>query len=107
MEEVGRCVAVRAGKGDSTWITFVGDSNQRQKIHSFLDFLPPDLTYSFYLGDEQVREGKGRDNWEAFSYIIFSLCHFLNANLLKLSLILNYLNPSVPLQSLSPVTLFL
>ncbi|XP_063887410.1 uncharacterized protein LOC135114984 isoform X2 [Scylla paramamosain] len=54
VKDAGRCVAVRAAKGASTWIAFVGDSNQRQKIHSFLDFLPPDLAYSFYLGDKQV-----------------------------------------------------
>ena len=54
LKEAGSCVAVRAAKGTSTWIAFIGDSNQRQKIHSFLDFLPPDLTYSFYLGDTQV-----------------------------------------------------
>ncbi|MPC57490.1 hypothetical protein E2C01_051471 [Portunus trituberculatus] len=54
VKEAGRCVAARTAKGASTWITFIGDSNQRQKIHSFLDFLPPDLTYFFYLGDKQV-----------------------------------------------------
>ncbi|XP_063887406.1 uncharacterized protein LOC135114983 isoform X2 [Scylla paramamosain] len=54
VEEVGRCVAVRAAKGASTWITFVGDSNGRQKVHSFLGFLPADLTYSYYLENEQV-----------------------------------------------------
>lgn len=54
VQEAGHCVAVRAAKGASTWIAFVGDSNQRQKIHSFLDFLPPELVYFFYLGDKQV-----------------------------------------------------
>ncbi|XP_050688590.1 uncharacterized protein LOC126981514 [Eriocheir sinensis] len=52
--ETGECVAARAARGASTWIAFVGDSNQRQKVHSFLDFLPRDLAYSYYLGDEQV-----------------------------------------------------
>ncbi|MPC93755.1 hypothetical protein E2C01_088896 [Portunus trituberculatus] len=55
VEEMDRCVAVRAAKGTSTWITFVGDSNQRQKLHSLFAFMPEDLTYSYYLGNEQVR----------------------------------------------------
>lgn len=55
--EVGTCVAARASRGASTWITFIGDSNQRQKIHSFLDFLPQNLNYSYLLDDEEVRSG--------------------------------------------------
>lgn len=56
VEAAGRCVAVRAAKGASTWIAFVGDSNGRQKLHSILSFLPADLTYSYYLGKEQVSQ---------------------------------------------------
>ena len=72
VEEVERCVAVRAAKGASTWITFVGDSNQRQKVHSFFGFLPADLTYSYYLGNEQVRgNDAGGFPWQYIFFLFF------------------------------------
>ncbi|XP_063596210.1 uncharacterized protein LOC134773063 [Penaeus indicus] len=52
--DLGSCSAKRATQGKKTWIAFVGDSNGRQKVHSFLTFLPPDLDYVYFLGDKQV-----------------------------------------------------
>ncbi|XP_071548367.1 uncharacterized protein [Panulirus ornatus] len=52
--DAGRCTTARAVEGRKTWIAFVGDSNQRQKTHSFLDFLPSDLMYTYYLGNKKV-----------------------------------------------------
>ncbi|KAG7161830.1 uncharacterized protein LOC121874669 [Homarus americanus] len=54
MEDVVQCSSARAAVGSKTWIAFVGDSNGRQKVNSFLSFLPPELTYTFYLGDTEV-----------------------------------------------------
>ncbi|XP_042889192.1 uncharacterized protein LOC122264382 [Penaeus japonicus] len=48
------CSQARSSRGHKTWIAFVGDSNCRQKVHSILSFLPPDLEYTFFLGDRQV-----------------------------------------------------
>ncbi|XP_042205724.1 uncharacterized protein LOC121854969 [Homarus americanus] len=53
-KDVERCSAARAAKGKKTWIAFVGDSNQRQKVYSLMRFLPPELMYTFYLGNKQV-----------------------------------------------------
>lgn len=53
--EVGQCVASRKTKGGTnTWIAFVGDSNMRQKMHTFITFLPYHLHYTYYLGNKQV-----------------------------------------------------
>lgn len=54
-EEVEECTKTRAARGASTWITFIGDSNMRQKIHSFLKFLPKELKYTYLLGKQQVK----------------------------------------------------
>lgn len=57
--EVGQCVAARKTKdGTNTWIAFVGDSNMRQKLHTFMTFLPPNLHYTYYLGNKQVSREK-------------------------------------------------
>ncbi|KAK7077015.1 hypothetical protein SK128_015543 [Halocaridina rubra] len=53
-EDVGQCSVKRIASGSSTWIALVGDSTVRFKLHEFLNFLPPDLTYSFFLGDREV-----------------------------------------------------
>ncbi|XP_050688659.1 uncharacterized protein LOC126981520 [Eriocheir sinensis] len=61
-EEVGRCLAARRrARRLPTWLAFYGDSNMRQKmmvvVHSFL---PPDLSYRYFLNDSQVT----RDSFE-------------------------------------------
>ncbi|KAK8402078.1 hypothetical protein O3P69_001283 [Scylla paramamosain] len=55
-EEVGRCLAAKRGtSGTNTWIAFFGDSNMRQKMEALTEwFLPPGLTYTYYLNDTQV-----------------------------------------------------
>ncbi|KAK3875662.1 hypothetical protein Pcinc_019472 [Petrolisthes cinctipes] len=55
-KEVEECSRTRAARGASTWITFIGDSNQRLKVHSFLNFLPLGLNYKFYLGKQEVSQ---------------------------------------------------
>nr|XP_027239244.1 uncharacterized protein LOC113830238 [Penaeus vannamei] len=52
--DLSSCSAARSSRGKKTWIAFVGDSNGRQKVHSFLYFLPPDLEYTFFLGEQKV-----------------------------------------------------
>ncbi|XP_063596143.1 uncharacterized protein LOC134773003 [Penaeus indicus] len=52
--DLGSCSAARSSQGKKTWIAFVGDSNGRQKVHSFVYFLPPDLEYTFFLGEQVV-----------------------------------------------------
>lgn len=54
-KEVEECTRTRAARGASTWFTFVGDSNMRQKLHSFLGFLPQELKYTYFLGKQQVK----------------------------------------------------
>nr|XP_045623384.1 uncharacterized protein LOC123773624 [Procambarus clarkii] len=55
---VAQCSAARAARGARTWVAFVGDSNQRQKIHSFMSFLPPELTYTYFLGNKEVTQAE-------------------------------------------------
>nr|XP_053644280.1 uncharacterized protein LOC128696872 [Cherax quadricarinatus] len=52
--ELEACTAARRARGATTWVAFVGDSTMRQKIHSFLSFLPPQLTYTYLIGDTEV-----------------------------------------------------
>ncbi|XP_042889249.1 uncharacterized protein LOC122264428 [Penaeus japonicus] len=54
LPDLGSCSAARSAQGKKTWIAFVGDSNGRQKVHTFVYFLPPDLEYTFFLGEQQV-----------------------------------------------------
>nr|XP_053644279.1 uncharacterized protein LOC128696871 [Cherax quadricarinatus] len=54
--ELEACTAARRARGATTWVAFVGDSTMRQKIHSFLSFLPPQLTYTYLIGDTEVTE---------------------------------------------------
>ncbi|XP_069173005.1 uncharacterized protein [Procambarus clarkii] len=52
--EVGACSAARKAAGTSTWVALIGDSSQRQKMHSFLSFLPQELTYTYFIGEREV-----------------------------------------------------
>ncbi|KAK3867567.1 hypothetical protein Pcinc_026983 [Petrolisthes cinctipes] len=54
MDELRQCVAARTQGGTNTWIAFVGDSNMRQKFHTFISLLPTHLHYTYYLGQKQV-----------------------------------------------------
>lgn len=53
--EVGQCLAARGVAGKSTWLAFYGDSSMRQKMEVLINFLPPELVYSYYLNDTKVK----------------------------------------------------
>ncbi|XP_068227537.1 uncharacterized protein [Palaemon carinicauda] len=52
--DVGRCCVSRKASGSRTWVAFVGDSSMRLKVHEFISLLPPELSYTYFLGDKSV-----------------------------------------------------
>ncbi|KAK4323162.1 hypothetical protein Pmani_006111 [Petrolisthes manimaculis] len=58
---VGQCLAAKTKAGKSTWLAFYGDSTVRQKMDVLLDFLPPDLIYSYYLNNKKVKRKVFKD----------------------------------------------
>ncbi|KAK3892723.1 hypothetical protein Pcinc_003413 [Petrolisthes cinctipes] len=58
---VGQCLAAKAKAGKPTWLAFYGDSTMRLKMDVLLNFLPPDLIYSYYLNNKKVRRKLFKD----------------------------------------------
>ncbi|XP_066956013.1 uncharacterized protein [Macrobrachium rosenbergii] len=52
--DLKRCCISRKHSGSSTWLAFVGDSSMRLKVHEFLNVLPTELNYTYFLGDKAV-----------------------------------------------------